>query len=124
MVPYHPVFLATARAGEVGKESAWKQLSTSMIGALLGSAPERQEKFELRLDGKSIGKCVREQGRAVKISLMLSAITGESIDSLVEVLRGCERSAQHIPSASSLESSFPLRLEGSHCRRCKTILHL
>ena len=58
-----------------------------MIGPLLGPAPERQDKLDLQLDSKSIGKCVREQGRAVKISLMPSAVTDESIDFLVEVLR-------------------------------------
>ncbi len=57
------------------------------VEALLDSTLGSREKFDLQVHGKSFGKCVREQGGAVKISLLPSVITDESIDFLVEVLR-------------------------------------
>lgn len=59
----------------------------AVVDALLGSVPGSQEKFDLQVQGKSFGKCVREQGGVVKIRLLPGAITDASIDSLVEVLR-------------------------------------
>ena len=64
---------------------------SAVVEALLGAARGRREEFNLQVQGKSVGKCVREPDGGVKISLSRGSITDESIESLVEVLRGMRR---------------------------------